>query len=119
MMLPRRALDGAGNVREEEEGKLGPDELLEVVVAGGARRFRPVLMTSLTTFAGLSPIMFETGVQAQFLLPMALSLGFGILFATLVLVFIVPCLYLALEDVRRLMSRLSGRVLPARQAARA
>lgn len=66
-----------------------------------------------------SPKNRATSVQAQFLIPMALTLGFGILFATLVLVFIVSCLYLALEGVRRLMSRLSGRILADRQEARA
>ncbi len=92
--------------RTKSEGSSShPESLIDAAISGGALRFRPVLITSLTTFGGLSPMMFETGVQAQFLVPMALSLGFGILFAPLVLVFIVPSLYLALEDVRRLLRR--------------
>ncbi|MBW2525414.1 MAG: efflux RND transporter permease subunit [Deltaproteobacteria bacterium] len=72
----------------------------EAVIAGAARRFRPILLTSLTTFLGLAPMIFETSVQARFLVPMALSLGYGILFGTLVILLLVPSLYLALEDVR-------------------
>ena len=73
-------------------------------------------MTSLTTFGGLAPIMFESSVQAQFLIPMALSLGFGILFATLVLVFIVPALYLVVEDLHRGLGRAFNRVLSVQLA---
>ncbi len=75
---------------------------LESVTAAGARRFRPILLTSLTTFCGLSPMIFETSVQAQFLIPMAISLGFGILFVTFIALLLVPCLYLIVEDVRNL-----------------
>ena len=57
----------------------------------GARRFRPILLTSLTTFAGLTPMLLETDLQAQFLIPMAVSLGFGILFATAITLILVPC----------------------------
>ena len=63
-------------------------------------RFRPVLLTTLTTFFGLSPMIFETSIQARFLIPMALSLGFGILFATGIILILVPCLYSILEDLR-------------------
>lgn len=69
--------------------------------AAGAARFRPILLTSLTTFAGLSPMLFETDLQAKFLVPMAISLGFGILFATAITLFLVPCVYLMLEDLKR------------------
>jgi len=65
----------------------------------GAARFRPILLTSLTTFAGLTPMLLETDVQARFLIPMAVSLSFGILFATLITLFLVPCVYLTLEDL--------------------
>ncbi|MBD3422180.1 MAG: AcrB/AcrD/AcrF family protein [Chitinivibrionales bacterium] len=78
---------------------------VDAVVAGGQRRFRPVLLTSLTTFFGLSPMIFETSLQARFLIPMALSLGFGVLFVTVIALVIVPSAYLALEDVKRLLSR--------------
>ena len=79
--------------------------LKEAVYTAGGRRFRPVLLTSLTTFAGLVPLLFETSTQAQFLIPMAVSLGFGILFATLITLFIVPINYLILEDVRTYLKR--------------
>jgi multidrug efflux pump subunit AcrB len=67
------------------------------------RRFRPIILTSLTTFLGLAPMIFETSLQARFLIPMAVSLGFGILFATGIALIVVPCLYLALVDIRNLL----------------
>ncbi len=85
----------------------------EAVVAGGARRFRPILLTSLTTFFGLAPMILETSVQARFLVPMAVSLGFGVLAATMIMLLIVPCSYLILEDAGRtagnFFARLGGR----------
>ena len=85
----------------------------DAIIAGGARRFRPILLTSLTTFFGLAPMILETSVQARFLIPMAVSLGFGVLAATFILLVIVPCSYVALEDARRNMgnffARLRGR----------
>ena len=77
----------------------GMDLYTAVYMAGG-RRFRPVLLTSLTTFAGLMPLLFEKSTQAQFLIPMAISLGFGILFATAITLLLVPINYLILEDIR-------------------
>ncbi len=73
-----------------------------VYQAGGAR-FRPVLLTSLTTFVGLLPLLFEKTTQAQFLIPMAISLGFGILFATMVTLVLVPCHYLIMDGWRRFL----------------
>ncbi len=67
----------------------------------GLRRFRPIILTTLTTFGGLAPMMFETSRQARFMIPMALSLGFGILFATIITLVLVPCLYLLIEDVHQ------------------
>ncbi len=75
--------------------------LRESLVAAGTRRFRPIILTSLTTFCGLMPIMLETSVQAQFLIPMAISLAFGILFATVITLLLIPSLYMILEDIRR------------------
>ncbi|MEQ9651854.1 MAG: efflux RND transporter permease subunit [Sandaracinaceae bacterium] len=75
--------------------------ILEAVKAGGTRRFRPILLTSLTTFLGLSPMILETSVGARFLIPMAISLGFGVLFATFITLLLVPCLYLFFEDLQR------------------
>ncbi len=74
--------------------------LLPSLLDGGTRRFRPILLTSLTTFFGLTPMILETSVQAQFLIPMAISLGFGILFATGITLILIPCLYMILEDAR-------------------
>ena len=73
----------------------------EAVVAAGARRFRPILLTSVTTFFGLAPMIFETSVQARFLIPMAISLGFGVLFATAITLIIIPSGYMVVEDLRR------------------
>jgi len=64
------------------------------------RRFRPVLLTTLTTFGGLAPMMLETSRQARFLIPMAISLGFGILFATIITLALVPSLYLIIEELK-------------------
>ncbi|NQU10295.1 efflux RND transporter permease subunit [bacterium] len=68
------------------------------ITAAGQRRFRPVVLTTLTTFGGLAPMIFETSRQARFMIPMAISLGYGILFATLISLLLVPCLYLIVED---------------------
>ncbi len=75
--------------------------VLDAVRRSGADRFRPILLTSLTTFGGLMPLIFETSVQATFLIPMAISLGFGVLFATVISLILVPCIYLVLDDVDR------------------
>lgn len=71
----------------------------EAAVEGGARRFRPIILTSATTFVGLVPILLEKSLQAQILIPMATSLAFGVLFATLITLVLVPCLYLVLDDL--------------------
>lgn len=83
--------------------------LMEAVSTAGVARLRPVMLTSLTTFAGLTPLIFEKSTQAQFLIPMAVSLGFGILFATFITLLLVPLNYLILEDLRRLGQRILGR----------
>jgi multidrug efflux pump subunit AcrB len=77
--------------------------LFEAVVEACRRRFRPILLTSLTTFFGLTPMILETSVQAQFLIPMALSLAFGVLFATGITLLLIPSFYLILENVRGLL----------------
>jgi len=74
----------------------------QAIRSAGMRRFRPILLTTLTTFGGLSPMIFETSRQARFLIPMAISLGYGILFATLISLILVPCLYLIVEDALHL-----------------
>ena len=80
------------------------------VCDAGARRFRPIILTTLTTFGGLAPMIFETSRQARFLIPMALSLGFGILFATVITLLLVPSLYLLVDDVLQWYSRVFAAV---------
>jgi len=84
----------------------------QAVLVAGVARFRPVMLTSLTTFIGLMPLLFEKAVQAQFLIPMAVSLGFGIIFATVVTLIMVPVNFMLLEDLRRLGRRLAKRPEP-------
>jgi multidrug efflux pump subunit AcrB len=79
--------------------------LREAVLQAGEDRFRPIILTSLTTFVGLLPIMSETSVQAQFLIPMVTSLAFGVLFATGVTLVLVPALYIVGEDSAALAGR--------------
>jgi multidrug efflux pump subunit AcrB len=71
----------------------------DAIHEAGIRRFRPIILTTFTTFGGLTPIILETSRQATFLIPMAISLGFGIVFATSIILILVPCLYMILEDV--------------------
>ncbi|WP_111977979.1 efflux RND transporter permease subunit [Algibacillus agarilyticus] len=78
--------------------RLESDGLMQAVLMAGAARFRPVMLTSLTTFIGLMPLLFEQQTQAQFLIPMAVSLGFGILFATLITLILVPVNYILLDS---------------------
>ena len=73
---------------------------LEAILQAGVRRFRPIMLTTLTTFGGLIPIIFETSLQAQYIIPMAISLGFGILFATAINLVLVPCIYVILDDFK-------------------
>jgi len=94
------------------------EALLPAVIASGTRRFRPILLTSLTTFAGLVPLIFDRSLQAQFLIPMAISLAFGILFATAITLFFVPSGYLVLEDLKALLHRSwTWYTLPSKPAA--
>ncbi|WP_288739928.1 efflux RND transporter permease subunit [uncultured Rheinheimera sp.] len=72
--------------------------LKEAVVGAGTRRFRPIMLTSLTTFLGLAPIVLEKSLQAQIVVPMAVSLAYGILFATVITLLLIPALYVILDD---------------------
>lgn len=76
----------------------------EAVIRSGTERFRPIILTSLTTAAGLMPIMLETSMQAQMLIPMAISLSFGIIFATIITLFLIPSLYLLQGDFGQLLT---------------
>jgi multidrug efflux pump subunit AcrB len=96
------AAGGAGMSAEQAGRGLDP---FNAIVEAGVRRFRPIMLTSLTTFFGLAPMIFETSVQARFLIPMAISLGFGILFATAIILVLLPALYLMLEDAVTLLGR--------------
>ncbi len=76
--------------------------LIDDVVLAAATRVRPILLTSLTTIAGLAPLMLESSFQARFIIPMAMSLSFGLAFATVLTLFAIPCLYLVVEDIKTL-----------------
>jgi len=86
--------------------KLGQGALSSIHDAA-VQRFRPILLTTVTTFGGLAPMIWETSRQARFLIPMALSLGFGIVFATFITLGIVPSLYMILEDLKRFVRALT------------
>lgn len=81
-------------------------------VLAGCMRFRAVILTSLTTFAGLTPMLLERSIQAQFLIPMAVSLGFGVLFATFITLLMIPCGYVIQEDLQNVARRLRGVPIP-------
>ena len=86
-------VDAANDFRKEGLGAV------DAIVKAGQRRMRPILLTSFTTFFGLMPMIWETSPQARFLIPMAISLGFGVLFATVIVLLLVPALYLIVEDL--------------------
>ena len=79
--------------------------LKQAVVEAGCKRFRAILLTSLTTFIGLVPIITETSLQAQIVIPMAVSLAFGVLFATVITLILIPCQYVVLEDIKGLFRK--------------
>ena len=88
-------IDYANRIRDEHGA-------LKAISLAGVRRFRPIMLTTLTTFGGLMPLIFENSIQAQYIIPMAISLGFGILFATAIILVLVPCLYMIQEDLQSL-----------------
>jgi len=90
--------------RERERGL----SVQEAARSAGLARFRPILLTSLTTFVGLAPLIAERSVQAQFLIPMAVSLAFGVIFSTVISLILVPSAYLILEDLARAWRWLYG-----------
>ncbi len=100
------------------------DTIREALFNSGTRRFRAILLTSLTTFAGLTPLMLERSVQAQMLIPMAISLAFGVIFATVITLLLVPAIYLILDDMigqASVVGRAAGNLIdgePAPSAAR-
>lgn len=90
--------------RERASGK----DIHQAALEAGGRRFRPILLTSVTTFAGLMPMVLETDVQARFLIPMAVSLGYGVMFATFITLILVPGIYLILDDLKHLFAKIFG-----------
>jgi multidrug efflux pump subunit AcrB len=80
----------------------------QAVMEAGKRRFRPIVMTAMTTFFGLVPMILETSIQARFLVPMAVSLGFGVLFSTFITLVLVPTLYMIFEDIVTVLTRLKS-----------
>lgn len=84
--------------KKYKSGKTAVDSIKEAAL----QRFRPIILTTLTTFFGLMPMILETSRQAKFMIPMAISLGFGVLFATIITLVIVPCFYMIVNDVKKL-----------------
>ncbi|WP_084644957.1 efflux RND transporter permease subunit [Oceanobacter kriegii] len=80
----------------------------QAAIEAGVRRFRPILLTTLTTFLGLAPMLFENSRQARFIMPMAVSLGFGILFTTFICLLVLPAAYVGLDSVQRWLYRAAG-----------
>ncbi len=93
-------IDFANRLEAEEEV-----DHRQAIHRAAVQRFRPIMLTTLTTFGGLAPMIFETSRQAKFLIPMALSLGYGILVSTLISLALVPAVYVAIEDVVRVLAR--------------
>jgi multidrug efflux pump subunit AcrB len=86
--------------RRRKKGSIAVEAIQDAAI----QRFRPIMLTTLTTFGGLAPMIFETSRQARFLIPMAISLGYGIVFATVITLVIVPSVYLIINDVRKLFA---------------
>jgi len=84
--------------RRRKKGSIATEAIQDAAI----QRFRPIMLTTLTTFGGLAPMIFETSRQARFLIPMAISLGYGIVFATVITLVIVPSVYLIIDDIRTL-----------------
>ncbi len=87
-------------------------ELALVLRHCATRRFRPIMLTTMTTFCGLLPMIAEKSLQAQFLVPMAISLAFGVLFATCITLVLVPSLYMILEDIKSRIFADTGEITP-------
>jgi multidrug efflux pump subunit AcrB len=94
--------------RERREGS----SLMQAISKAGTARFRPIILTSITTFAGLTPLLLEQSPQAQMLIPMAVSLAFGVMFGTFITLILVPAIYYSQEDVIRLFKKMIGKAEP-------
>lgn len=93
-------VNGALIMIDHANKRRGKQSALEAIREASTRRFRPIALTTLTTFAGLTPIILERSMQAAQLIPMAIALGFGILIASAIILIIVPCFYMAVEDLK-------------------
>jgi multidrug efflux pump subunit AcrB len=91
--------------RERREGH----SLMQAISKAGTARFRPIILTSVTTFAGLTPLLLEQSPQAQMLIPMAVSLAFGVMFGTFITLILVPVIYYSQEDIKRIFYKLIGK----------
>ena len=83
-------------------------DTVTAIFQGGVQRFRPIMLTTLTTFFGLLPMIFETSRQARFMIPMAISLGFGVLIASMITLVLVPVLFLLADDAKKFLYNLKG-----------
>ncbi|MBC8370336.1 MAG: efflux RND transporter permease subunit [Planctomycetes bacterium] len=83
--------------------------VIDAVMQSGTRRFRAIMLTTLTTFLGLTPLLLEKSIQARFLIPMAISVAFGVVFATVITLLIVPSLYMIIEDIRQIPAKIMRR----------
>ena len=92
-------------------GREANQTIEQSILNAGQKRFRAILLTTLTTFVGLLPLLFETSLQAQFVIPMAISLSFGILFASTITLLLIPCLYLVVETNQRLIKAILTAIL--------
>ncbi|HCQ39567.1 MAG TPA: RND transporter permease, partial [Verrucomicrobiales bacterium] len=82
--------------------------LRQAVLQSGQLRFRPIFLTSITTFVGLMPLMFDNSLQAQFLIPMAVSLAYGVLFATGITLLLIPCVLVVADDLKSALRKFSS-----------
>ena len=109
---------GAPESRPPAAPQSAPAGLEHAIRQAGGQRFRPIVLTSLTTFAGLAPMMADRSMQAAFLIPMAVSLAFGVLFATVITLFLVPIAYAILDDLQRLPRLVSASLGGASRVSR-
>jgi multidrug efflux pump subunit AcrB len=94
--------------RERKQGH----SLMQAISKAGVARFRPIILTSITTFAGLTPLLLEQSPQAQMMIPMAVSLAFGVMFGTFITLILVPVIYYSQEDVKGIFSKMFGKSEP-------
>lgn len=94
-----------GNCHQRQYQRQAGVSIFEAVVDAGVTRFRPILLTSVTTFIGLAPLMITADQETMVFVPLAVSLGFGVIFATSVTLLLIPALYVVLQDVLKAAKR--------------